>query len=175
MLRSRLVAWRSVAANPSISPMAIGKNVTSAITTTFGSSPNPNQMISSGAIATIGSVWDATSSGVSARRSHGTKSTATAIAQPDGERHREPDRRDLQRRHGVGPQRRPVRPALLHHPQRRGQHLRTHARHVHGDLPHHEPDQHEQQRGHPTRPTAAASRVSTRRVRISSTVTPPAR
>ena len=82
MLRSRLVAWRSVAANPSMSPMAIGKNVTSAITTTLGSSPNPNQMISSGAIAMIGSVCDATSSGVSARRSHGTKSTAIAIAQP---------------------------------------------------------------------------------------------
>ena len=82
MLRSRLVACRSVAANPSISPTAIGKNVTSAITTTFGSSPNPNQMISSGAMAMIGSVWDATSSGVSARRSHGEKSTATASAQP---------------------------------------------------------------------------------------------
>ena len=38
-------------------------------------------MISSGAIAMIGSVWDATSSGVSARRSHGEKSTATASAQ----------------------------------------------------------------------------------------------
>ena len=118
MLRSRLVACRSVAANPSIRPMAIGKNVTSAITTTFGNSPNPNQMISSGAIAMIGSVWDATSNGVSARRSQGEKSTATASAQPDGERHREADRRDLQRGHRVGPQRVPVRPPLLDHPQR---------------------------------------------------------
>jgi hypothetical protein len=82
MLRSRLVACRSVAAKPSIRPTAIGKNVTSAITTTFGSSPNPNQMISSGAIAMIGSVCEATSSGVSARRSHGEKSTATASAHP---------------------------------------------------------------------------------------------
>src|SRR5690606_21265566 len=39
-------------------------------------------MIISGAIAMIGSVWDATSSGVRARRSHGEKSTAIAIAQP---------------------------------------------------------------------------------------------
>ena len=76
MLRSRLVACRGVAPNPSIRPTATGKKVTSAITTTLGSSPKPNQMMSSGA---IGSVWDATSSGVSARRSHGEKSTATAI------------------------------------------------------------------------------------------------
>jgi hypothetical protein len=82
MLRSRLVACRSVAANPSMSPTVIGKNVTRAITTTFGNSPNPNQMISNGAIAMIGSVCEATSSGVRARRSHGEKSTATAIAQP---------------------------------------------------------------------------------------------
>jgi len=82
MLRNRLVAWRSVAANPSMRPIAMGKNVTSAITTTFGRSPNPNQMIKSGAMATMGSVWLATSNGVSARRSHGTKSTVTAIAQP---------------------------------------------------------------------------------------------
>ena len=82
MLRSRLVAAGGVEAKPSISPTATGKNVTSAITTTLGSSPKPNQMISSGAIAMIGSVCDATSSGVSARRSHGEKSTAIAIAQP---------------------------------------------------------------------------------------------
>src|SRR5439155_23533733 len=49
---------------------------------TFGNSPNPNQVMSSGAIAMLGSVCEATSSGVSARRSHGEKSTATAIAQP---------------------------------------------------------------------------------------------
>ena len=82
MLRSRLVAACGVEAKPSISPTATGKNVTSAITTTLGSSPKPNQMISSGAIAMIGSVCEATSSGVSARRSHGEKSTAIAIAQP---------------------------------------------------------------------------------------------
>ena len=39
-------------------------------------------MISSGAIAMIGRVCEATSSGVSARRSHGEKSTAIASAQP---------------------------------------------------------------------------------------------
>ena len=82
MLRSRFVAARGVEANPSMSPTAIGKNVTRAITTTLGSSPKPNQMISSGAIAMIGSVCEATSSGVSARRSHGEKSTAIAMAQP---------------------------------------------------------------------------------------------
>ena len=116
MLRSRLVAWRSVAANPSISPMAMGKNVTSAITTTFGSSPNPNQMINSGAMATIGTVWDATSSGVNARRSHGTKSTVTAIAQPTASDTANPTAVTCSVGSGVGPQRRPVRPTLLHHP-----------------------------------------------------------
>jgi hypothetical protein len=49
MLRSRFVAARGVEANPSIRPTAIGKNLTRAITTTFGSSPKPNQMISRGA------------------------------------------------------------------------------------------------------------------------------
>ena len=82
MLRSRFVAARGVEAKPSISPMATGKKVTSAITTTLGSRPKPNQMISSGAIAMIGSVCETTSSGVSARRSHGEKSTAIAITQP---------------------------------------------------------------------------------------------
>jgi hypothetical protein len=37
----------------------------------LGSSPKPNQMISSGAIAMIGRVCEATSSGVRARRSQG--------------------------------------------------------------------------------------------------------
>ena len=82
MLRSRFVAARGVEAKPSIRPTAIGKKVTRAITTTLGSSPKPNQMISSGAIAMIGSVCEATSSGVSARRNHGEKSTAIASAQP---------------------------------------------------------------------------------------------
>ena len=56
--------------------------MTSAITSTLGSSPNPNQMIISGAMAMIGRVCEATSSGVSARRSHGEKSTAMASTQP---------------------------------------------------------------------------------------------
>ena len=52
------------------------------ITRTLGSSPKPNQMIISGAIAMIGRVCEATSSGTSARRSHGKKSTVIATAQP---------------------------------------------------------------------------------------------
>ena len=159
MLRSRLVAWRSVAANPSMSPMAIGKNVTSAITTTFGSSPNPNQMINSGAIATIGQRL-----GRHEQRGQRPPQPRHEVDRdrdrpPDGERHGEPDRRHLQRRHGVGPQRVPVRPALLHHPQRRRQHLRAHARHVDGELPHHEPGQHQRQRG-PHPPHHPAGRVA---------------
>ena len=35
-------------------------------------------MMSSGAIAMMGSVWDTTNNGTSARLSHGEKSTATA-------------------------------------------------------------------------------------------------
>src|ERR671917_33516 len=119
MLRSRLVAWRSVAANPSMSPTVIGKNVTRAITTTFGNRPNPNQMISSGAIAMIGSVWEATRSGVSARRSHGD---------------------DLQRRHRVGPDLGAKLPALRQHARRRRQHLRPHPGRGDVPLPGHEPD-----------------------------------
>ncbi len=80
MLRNNAPASRSAAAKPSIRPIVIGKNVARAITRIFGSRPNPNQMIISGAIAMIGSVCDTTNSGTNARRSHGEKSTSTASA-----------------------------------------------------------------------------------------------
>ena len=41
----------------------IGKNVTRTTTRIFGRNPKPNQTTTSGAIATIGIVWDPTSSG----------------------------------------------------------------------------------------------------------------
>ena len=50
IVRSRSVASPSVEANPSSSATVIGKNVTSTITITFGSSPKPNQITSSGAM-----------------------------------------------------------------------------------------------------------------------------
>jgi hypothetical protein len=78
MLSSNDRASRSAAAKPSMRPIAIGKNVASAMTRIFGISPKPNQMMSSGAIAMMGSVWDTTNNGTSARLSHGEKSTATA-------------------------------------------------------------------------------------------------
>ena len=103
MLRSRLVACRSVAANPSISPTAIGKNVTRAITTTFGQQPEPEP--------------DDQQRGDrdDRQRLRGHQQRGERAAQPRREvhrdrerpaqrqRHREPDRGDLQRRHGVGP------------------------------------------------------------------------
>ena len=58
----------------------IGKKVTSTITMTLGSSPNPNQITISGAIATIGIVCVPTSRGYTARRTAGTWSIATANA-----------------------------------------------------------------------------------------------
>ena len=61
----------------------MGKNVTSVMTSTLGSSPNPNHMIMSGAMAMMGSVWEATSRGMTARRSQGTKSTQIATSQPN--------------------------------------------------------------------------------------------
>ncbi len=57
-----------------------GKNVTSTTIETFGSSPNPNQITKSGAMATIGMVWLATSSGSTARRTGVQRSSATAAA-----------------------------------------------------------------------------------------------
>ena len=81
MLRISAPASRSVAANPSIRPIATGKNVTRAMTSTFGSRPKPNQMIISGAIAMIGRVWEATNNGTNARRSAGEKSTTMASSQ----------------------------------------------------------------------------------------------
>ncbi len=47
---------------------------------TLGSSPNPNQITNSGAMATIGIVWLVTSSGSTARRTGSQRSSATAAA-----------------------------------------------------------------------------------------------
>jgi hypothetical protein len=80
MLRSSRVASLPAAPNPSMSPTASGKNVTSATTSIFGQSPNPNQITTSGAIAITGIVCDATSSGVTPCRSVGKKSATTAIS-----------------------------------------------------------------------------------------------
>ena len=66
--RSSVVASGSTRPNPSSSATVTGKNVTSTTMTTLGSSPNPNQMTNSGAIATIGIVWLVTRSGSTARR-----------------------------------------------------------------------------------------------------------
>ena len=60
----------------------IGKNVTSATSSTLGVRPNPNQMIISGAIATIGSVCVATSTGISARPTWAEVSMSTASTNP---------------------------------------------------------------------------------------------
>ena len=60
--------------------MVTGKNVTSTTMRTFGSSPNPNQITNSGAIATIGIVWLATRSGSTARRTGAQRSSAIAAA-----------------------------------------------------------------------------------------------
>ena len=62
-VRIRSSASRDGDANPSRSETVIGKNVTSTMTITLGSSPKPNQMTMSGAMATIGIVCDPTSSG----------------------------------------------------------------------------------------------------------------
>src|SRR5207247_10564411 len=80
--RIRSVASGAVDANPSSRAIGIGKNVTRITTSTFGRSPNPNQTTTSGAIATIGIVWDPTRSGSTARRAQTARSrpTATAVA-----------------------------------------------------------------------------------------------
>src|SRR4029077_20003620 len=67
-VRNSSLASPSTDANPSSSATVIGKNVTSTITSTFGSNPNPNHSTNSGASATIGIVWEPTMSGYSARR-----------------------------------------------------------------------------------------------------------
>ena len=76
--------------------------------TTFGSSPNPNQITNSGAIATIGMVWLATSSGSTARRTGDQRSSAMAAAIASATETATPDdgldeRRDEVRR-GGGPE-----------------------------------------------------------------------
>ena len=67
--RSSASASGSLAAKPSAKAIVIGKNVTSATSSTLGVRPKPNQRIISGAMATIGSVCVVTSTGMSARRS----------------------------------------------------------------------------------------------------------
>ncbi len=78
--RIRSIAAGSTRPNPSSSTIVTGKNVTSTTMTTFGSRPNPNQITNSGAMATIGMVWLATSSGSTARRIGDQRSSAMAAA-----------------------------------------------------------------------------------------------
>ena len=59
-----------------------GKNTIRATTTTFGVSPNPNQMSSSGASTTMGTVWLMTSTGYRTRRASGRRTITTARATP---------------------------------------------------------------------------------------------
>ncbi len=68
----------------------IGKNDSSATSRIFGVSPKPNQMITSGAMATSGNVWEPISSGIRALRrmpeasitADSTKPTTIASANP---------------------------------------------------------------------------------------------
>ncbi|MFI8986960.1 hypothetical protein ACIG63_18250 [Streptomyces antimycoticus] len=68
-------------AKPAARFAASGKNVVSVTTSIFGGSPKPNQMISRGATATIGIVWEATRSGYRPRRAAAEKSSSTATSQ----------------------------------------------------------------------------------------------
>ena len=76
------------------------------------------------------------------------------------QRHGEPDRGDLQRRHGVGPDLLAERPALLEHPQRRGQHLRPHAGRGDVPLPGDQPDGDEHERRQAARAPARRRRAA---------------
>lgn len=60
---SNRIASPSADANPSARFTASGRNVTSTTKMIFGSSPKPNQITNSGAIAMIGMVCEATISG----------------------------------------------------------------------------------------------------------------
>ena len=111
MLRSRLVAWRSVAGEALDQPDGDREERDQRDHDHLRQQPEPEPDDQQGGDGddrqrlgrrrAAGSVPAAATA---------TKSTATAIAQPDGERHGEPDRRHLQRRHGVGPQLRPGTP-----------------------------------------------------------------
>ena len=68
---------RSVASYPCASATSIGKNVTSATSMILGVSPKPNHSTISGAMATSGTVWLMTNTGISARRSGLKKSMRT--------------------------------------------------------------------------------------------------
>ena len=63
MERKRSISSGSVEVSPSLVLIAIGKKQNSVTTITFGAMPKPNQMISSGARAMIGTVCDMTSRG----------------------------------------------------------------------------------------------------------------
>ena len=78
-----------------------GKNVTSTTMRTLGSSPNPNQITNSGAIATIGIVWLVTRSGSTARRTGAQRSSAMAVAIASTTDSGEADERLDERRHEV--------------------------------------------------------------------------
>ena len=60
MVRNSRIASTSVEANPWDSPMAMGKNVYIATTLACEVMPNPNQITTKGAMATIGNVWETT-------------------------------------------------------------------------------------------------------------------
>ena len=78
MDRSRETASGSALLNPSSRPTATGKKVVITTRAIFGATPKPIQRTSSGAMAMVGIVWDATSSGSTARSRFRKRSMALA-------------------------------------------------------------------------------------------------
>ncbi len=99
--------------------MVTGKNVTRTTIRTLGSSPNPNQMTNSGAMATIGIVWLVTSSGSTARRTGAQRSRAMAVPIASTTDSAQPTQRLDQGRDEVGRGRLAEVPQRAQHPGRR--------------------------------------------------------
>src|SRR5687767_12983565 len=64
--RNRYMFSRDVALRPTMVLITTGKNAMSAVSTTLGMMPKPNQMIRIGAMATLGITWVAMSIGYNA-------------------------------------------------------------------------------------------------------------
>ena len=111
------IASASTRPNPSSSAIVTGKNVTSTTIRTLGSSPNPNQMTNSGAMATIGMVWLVTSSGSTARRTGAQRSRAIGRHDREDHRQRAADERLDQGRDEVGDGRLAEVPQRAEHPR----------------------------------------------------------
>ena len=102
---------------------------------TLGRRPKPNQSTMSGASATMGTVWLATSRGIMPRRSQSAKWSVTETAKANRDRQAEPHTCHTDGGERVAGNVGPFDPEAVRHVARRRQDQRRRARDGHVDLP----------------------------------------